>query len=142
MRECGSLTTPALPPSFEGEHVQDAQTIILEVRRLIDECIDDGVCAIGLSGQMHGIVCLDDKGQAVSPLYTRQDQRGKQHANALGIGVGFGHATHAYNDEQGLVPVAVGAALYAAVSAGVFVDANAATAFLNAAYKPNGTIIP
>lgn len=31
---------------------------------------------IGITGQMHGILYTDGKGQAVSPLYTWQDQRG------------------------------------------------------------------
>ena len=32
--------------------------------------------AIGVTGQMHGILYLDGEGNAVSPLYTWQDARG------------------------------------------------------------------
>lgn len=103
---CGSAPTPTLTPSFDGEHIQDAHDIIHTVKRLIDENMSDEVCAIGLSGQMHGIVYMDEKGQAVSPLYTWQDMRGKVQAEALGIRAGYGHATHAYNDEHGLIPAA------------------------------------
>lgn len=104
VRLLGSVATPALPPSFEDEHIQDAKAIIYEVKRLIDEHLNDEVSCIGLSGQMHGIVYLDENGQAVSPLYTWQDMRGKSHAEALGISPGYGHATHAYNKEIGLIP--------------------------------------
>lgn len=114
VQPCGSVATPTLPPSFEGEHVQDANAIISIVQRMIDESMGDDVCAIGLSGQMHGIVYLDDRGQAVSPLYTWQDTRGAAYASALGVSVGYGHATHAYNVEHGLVPTqAVGYATIA-----------------------------
>ena len=113
VQPCGSVATPTLPPSFEGEHVQDANAIISIVQRMIDESMGD-VCAIGLSGQMHGIVYLDARGQAVSPLYTWQDTRGASYASALGVSVGYGHATHAYNLEYGLVPTqAVGYATIA-----------------------------
>lgn len=104
VRPCGTCATPTLPPSFEGEHIQDAVKIVRIVKRMIDECINDDVCAIGLSGQMHGIVYLDAKGQVLSPLYTWQDTRGTTNAKALGISIGYGHATHAYNAEHGLVP--------------------------------------
>lgn len=100
----GSVATPALPSTFEGEHIQDAKAIIQVVKHLIDEHLNDEVSCIGLSGQMHGIVYLDEKGQVVSPLYTWQDTRGKSHAERLGISPGYGHATHAYNTENGLVP--------------------------------------
>lgn len=58
----------------EGDGVQDA-------RRIADRVLDaiaslrashPGVSAIGVTGQMHGVVCLDEDGFAVSPLYTWQ----------------------------------------------------------------------
>lgn len=101
---CGHAATPTLPATFEGEHIQDARLIIDIARELIDANMSDDVCAIGISGQMHGIVYLNDQGEAVSPLYTWQDARGKSQAEALGISTGYGHATHAYNAENGLVP--------------------------------------
>ena len=38
----------------------------------------DDVESIGVTGAMHGILYTDKEGQAVSPLYTWQDQRGDQ----------------------------------------------------------------
>ncbi|MBO5898266.1 MAG: hypothetical protein J6R04_04565 [Clostridia bacterium] len=114
VRVCEHVATPTLSPTFEGEHIQDAAAIIREVKRMVDAHLTDDVCTIGISGQMHGIVYLDDKGETVSPLYTWQDTRGAAHAEALGISVGYGHATHAYNAENGLVPLdAVGYATVA-----------------------------
>lgn len=99
----GQVSTPALPSSFVGEHIQDARAILEIVKKMIDENIG-AVDAVGISGQMHGIVYLDEKGEIVSPLYTWQDTRGKSYADALETKVGYGHATHAYNAENHLVP--------------------------------------
>jgi sedoheptulokinase len=75
------------------------------------------VGAIGLTGQMHGIVYLNEQGQAISPLYTWQDGRGDQphpeggsYADVLSaqsgyaLATGFGSVTHFYNQIQQLVP--------------------------------------
>lgn len=35
------------------------------------------IAAIGVTGQMHGILYINEKGEAVSPLYTWQDQSGE-----------------------------------------------------------------
>ena len=109
MRVLSGAPTPTLAPGFAGEHIQDAAKMIELVRGMIDECIADGldsqsIAAIGISGQMHGIVYLDSKGGAVSPLYTWQDSRGKSYAEGPTRRAGYGHATHAYNADHGLVP--------------------------------------
>ena len=74
------------------------------------------VAAIGVTGQMHGILYLDRAGRAVSPLYTWQDGRGNlpygestyaAHLSArsgYALASGFGLVTHFINREQGLVP--------------------------------------
>ena len=74
------------------------------------------VAAIGVTGQMHGILYLNRAGQAVSPLYTWQDGRGNlpygdsTYAAYLSkcagypLASGFGFVTHFINREQGLVP--------------------------------------
>ena len=46
------------------------------MRQLQQEHPDIG--GIGVTGQMHGILYLDELGRAVSPLYTWQDQRGAE----------------------------------------------------------------
>ena len=74
------------------------------------------VAAIGVTGQMHGILYLDRAGRAASPLYTWQDGRGNlpyagstyaAHLSAqsgYALASGFGLVTHFINREQGLVP--------------------------------------
>ena len=101
---CGHTATPSLPSSFDGEHIQNADEIIRIAKDLIDANMTEDVCAIGISGQMHGIVYLNECGEAISPLYTWQDKRGAAYAERLGARVGYGHATHAYNAEKGLIP--------------------------------------
>ena len=74
------------------------------------------VAAIGVTGQMHGILYLDRAGRSVSPLYTWQDGRGNlpyagsTYAGQLSalsgypLASGFGLVTHFINRAQGLVP--------------------------------------
>ena len=74
------------------------------------------VAAIGVTGQMHGILYLDRAGRAVSPLYTWQDGRGNlpygdstyaaqlSARSGYAVASGFGLVTHFINREQGLVP--------------------------------------
>ncbi len=93
------------------ERIQDTAIIMTTVYSLIDEIGTDGVGAIGFSGQMHGIVYTDENGNAVSPLYTWQDERankeyenGKSYAQTVGCFSGYGLATDFYNEKNGLVP--------------------------------------
>ena len=69
-----------LPPVSEGDHRQDADVILARVKMMLDAVSGrfGGVSAIGFTGQMHGIVCTDVNGCAVSPLYTWQDERAGQ----------------------------------------------------------------
>ena len=62
----------------EWERIQDAELIVKKAKGLLDELIAEsgGACAIGLTGQMHGILYVDEKGKCISPLYTWQDGRG------------------------------------------------------------------
>ena len=74
------------------------------------------VAAIGVTGQMHGILYLDRAGRAVSPLYTWQDGRGNlpyagstyaaylSERTGYPLASGFGLVTHFINREQGLIP--------------------------------------
>ena len=59
------------------ERLQAPEKIISLATGILEELLCDEVVAIGVTGQMHGIVYTDSKGQAVSPLYTWQDGRGK-----------------------------------------------------------------
>ena len=62
------------------EKIQSPERIIEKVKALADELYDEfePVCAVGITGQMHGIVYIDENGKAVSPLYTWQDSSGNE----------------------------------------------------------------
>ena len=72
---------------------------------------------IGVTGQMHGILYLDENGEPVSPLYTWQDGRGDQiykdgktyveylkDITGYSVATGYGLVTHFYNTKNGIVP--------------------------------------
>ena len=69
-----------LPPLFAGDHRQDADLLYRRVQHLLDTVIAHYpcLCAIGFTGQMHGVLCTDKLGQALTPLYTWQDERAGQ----------------------------------------------------------------
>jgi len=75
------------------------------------------IAGIGLTGQMHGIVYVDENGQAISPLATWQDGRGDepyQNGNTYvdhlikksdhHMATGFGLTTYFYDLQNGIVP--------------------------------------
>lgn len=100
-----SLTLPndsALPSSSPRANEQDAEriadTVLRTVRTLAGAHPD--LRAIGVTGQMHGVVCLSAEGRAVSPLYTWQDARADQAVcdeilarTGRRVFSGYGHAT-------------------------------------------------
>ncbi|MFW6313195.1 MAG: sedoheptulokinase [Spirochaetota bacterium] len=116
-----------LPSQDPETCLQDPETIreTLEtvLRKLVDETPDAGsVLAIGVTGQVHGILYLDGAGAALSPLYTWQDLRGRRvrpgedlssrttwtdwaHARSgYRVPSGYGLLTHCINMHDGLVP--------------------------------------
>lgn len=72
--------------------------------------------SIGMTGQMHGMLYVDERGQAVSPLYTWQDGSGNELAadgrtyaevlkEATGAAAaGYGLTTHYYLQQKGKIP--------------------------------------
>lgn len=71
--------------------------------------------AIGFTGQMHGVLYLNSRGEHVSPLYTWQDPsanipvNGKSsldilHSHGLKCSSGYGLATHFYLQRAGKIP--------------------------------------
>lgn len=62
------------------EALQDTEKIWQKTYQLVYDLRNrhTDIGAIGLTGQMHGIVYIDGDGKAVSPLYTWQDGRGDQ----------------------------------------------------------------
>ena len=62
----------------------------------------DGVAAIGVGGQQHGMVCLDEDGAVVRPALLWNDTRSAQAAEDLTAELGGGAA---WAEAVGLVPV-------------------------------------
>lgn len=101
------------------EKVQDAGGILRKCRDLIERYTKENkdIVSIGVTGQMHGIVYVNDEGESASPLYTWQDPRGNQEyrdgvsyaqylteKTGCKMASGYGMCTHFYNSENGLVP--------------------------------------
>lgn len=100
------------------EKLQDPKAIINTVKTAVKEvCCDIVPDAIGVTGQMHGILYLDENNSPCSPLMIWQDERGnevyknkKTYAEYLteitGIkaATGFGLTTHFYNIINNRVP--------------------------------------
>ena len=100
------------------ERAQPPEEILDQVRELLGQMTErlQGIGAIGVTGQMHGIVYLGRDGRSLSPLYTWQDGRGdvakdgETYAEQLSrktgyaLATGFGSVTHEYNVQNGLVP--------------------------------------
>ncbi len=101
------------------ERIQDAEKLIGKAKALLDEIMDetpDAAC-VGMTGQMHGIVYLNEKGESISPLYTWQDGRGDLSEDGkasvvqdvrdrfgLPVASGYGLTTHLYHVRHGMVP--------------------------------------
>ncbi len=61
----------------DGAFALDAAALLAQVQALVSEAVREyRITVIGLTGQMHGICCLDAKGGLLSPLYTWQNQFG------------------------------------------------------------------
>lgn len=97
------------------EKIQDVAVIEEKVFEVIDSVLNNAegkqVDSLGISNQMHGILYYDKDGNAVSPLYIWQDERGnlpykdgKTYAQYLGSFAGYGLVTDFYNRENSLVP--------------------------------------
>lgn len=94
----------------EWERIQNPTKIIEQAKNIIDGMISENTAAIGITGQMHGIVYTDINGKAVSPLYTWQDLRGNlkykdsTYAEYLNSYVGYGNVTDFYNRTNNIRP--------------------------------------
>lgn len=106
--------------SSEGwERLQDPAIIWHKAFQVVTELLQrhPDVQAIGVTGQMHGILYLGEDGEPVSSLYTWQDGRGDlpfdetsswaEHLSAITgypLSSGYGMVTHFYNLRHVLVP--------------------------------------
>lgn len=107
----------ALASALTFEKAQSPEIIFETVKKAVKQLGECDISAIGVTGQMHGILYLDKNNKPCSPLYTWQDGRGNEkfsqeltyaeHLTALTTlkaATGFGLTTHFYNKENGLVP--------------------------------------
>lgn len=96
----------------DWEKIQLVNKIMTVATDILESLIaaSSEVGAIGVTGQMHGIVYTDKDGDAVSPLYTWQDGRGNlpykdvTYAKYLNSFSGYGNVTDFYNTENGIKP--------------------------------------
>jgi sedoheptulokinase len=108
-----------MPGAEPWEALQDPRAILVEVRAILDGFFGrwKDIGGIGVAGQMHGILYVDNIGGAVSPLHTWQDGRGDlldddgvstaaRLSRSLGsrVSTGFGIVTHSWNAAHGRVP--------------------------------------
>ena len=123
--EEGRLLQGKTTPNFSYEDgqpfevLQSPHSILNSCRQLIAEITDQfhDISAIGISNQMHGILYVDKKGAAISPLYTWQDERGNMRfrdeesycmrlsrITGYSMATGFGLSTHYYNCLNSCIP--------------------------------------
>ena len=84
-----SITIPndsKIPTAHSWEHLQESSRILELVKEQLDILLAKypNMNSIGLTGQMHGILYVDENGDAISPLYTWQDERGNLKNSNLG----------------------------------------------------------
>ena len=104
----------ALPALHPWEHIQDPEKIWQKAAALAEELDAGNTDAIGVTGQMHGILYTDRDGLAVSPLYTWQDGRAGEgepsacdeirEKTGYAVSPGYGLATHLALLRAGEVP--------------------------------------
>lgn len=99
------------------ERLQDAEKIITIVKEAVEKATHNiSVDAVGITGQMHGILYLNKDFAPCSPLMIWQDERGNEifkngetyaeyltRETSIKAATGFGLTTHFYNLKNGLV---------------------------------------
>lgn len=102
----------------EFEKIQDAGLLIGLAKEIFEKLTEDVTPkSIGITGQMHGIVYLNDEGEILSPLKIWQDGRGDQpykdglsyaeymsQVTGYPLATGYGAVTYFYDKVNGLVP--------------------------------------
>ena len=105
------------------EKVQDPQKILSLAEEIINTFCSrySDIKGIGVTGQMHGILYVDQNGNSLSPLFTWQDGRGNEvyrndktyaqflsESSGYSLSSGYGLMTHFYNLQNKLVPAGAG----------------------------------
>lgn len=79
VRSATYLNDSNIPSSDGFSDLQDPDKIYMIVLNALEDMMCEySVSAIGITGQMHGIVYIDKNGNAVSPLYTWRDACGNE----------------------------------------------------------------
>lgn len=75
-----TLANDSALPARPFERLQDPRRIFGICKNLYGALLAEfpDAAAVGLTGQMHGMLYLDGKGEPLSPLYTWQDERGER----------------------------------------------------------------
>lgn len=104
---------------YEWEKIQDTEKILKTAKGLLDKLLEEYPEAerIGLTGQMHGMVYLNQEGKSISPLYTWQDGRGSlpefggkaltdlvNEEYGIKVSSGYGLLTHLYQQRKKQIP--------------------------------------
>ncbi len=116
--KCRTLKNDSFVDGKSFERLQDPEKIIFIVREAVKSVTESiPIDAVGVTGQMHGIVYLDKDYDPCSPLMIWQDERGNENylngetyaefltaETGIKAASGFGLTTHFYNTQNGLVP--------------------------------------
>lgn len=109
----------AQPGAHGDERLQNPDRIIEIVENILNRFKNSGrdIAAIGITGQMHGMLYTDRDGTAISPLATWQDGRGNRQTvgdktyaeflsgeTGLQLSTGYGLVTHFVNLRDKIVP--------------------------------------
>jgi sedoheptulokinase len=114
LADCSRAHGAAIP-SAEGRSEQDAEALIsaaMEVAGRLPVEMRRSVQAVGVTGQMHGVVVVDSHAAALTPLINWQDQRCAkgsflaelQADTGRVLRSGYGCATLAWLERQGKMP--------------------------------------
>ena len=110
VKSCTEASNAFIPSEQPWEKIQDTERIIALALEILESLLEYPAAVIGLTGQMHGIVYVNEDGKSVSPLYTWQDERGNQpygdttYASYMGSFAGYGNVTDFYNKVNGIRP--------------------------------------
>ncbi len=119
LRAVTKKNSSCLESENDWEDLQDPKIVHKIVQEILDEFLaeSDKIKGIGITGQMHGILYVDNEGNSLGPLYTWQDRRGDliyqdeiSYASFLArktgyaLATGYGLVTHFYNLKNNLVP--------------------------------------
>ena len=100
------------------EDMQDPGRILASAAEIINMLSGSEIGGMCITGQVHGILYIDDAGNAVSPFYTWQDRRGRctvpeggqdwvswmRERTGCIVPAGYGMLTHCINKAEGKFP--------------------------------------